>query len=711
MQEFGLRVIFAAALSLAGALATYYWAKSHRATVSAGGPNAVARLVSSSNEVMRRPAQRLIWQTITGNESLFPGEAVRTTSEAEAQIEFLGQETTIRLDPDSVIEIQEHDGGINIDFLKGNLFIQSESANSKITVQSGEEKIAVAKSQIAVAKTAVAGPMDVEVFRGDARVTDKHGKVQAKPVNDGKIKVLRPKPDDVIYIKPDAGELVSFYWEPIDSAYEVALEIGSSRNSLGKVDGLPPARGSVGHLQAPLTMHSPLYFRLVAKSARTDLPVRASSVLRAEVRPKIAPFLLEPPRNAILKPEVDQAQRAKGLKVDFRWTNAGELTDLWIEVARSADLKDMIHSGKASEQLGQVIDVLPDPGRVYWRVSGRLPGTRQMISSPLQSFVIQKLGQEAITRPVLRLPKAQAILGLLEAREKGVELSWNAVKNAVEYEVKLRPLSDVKPSAAEPAVMAQMQTQVVKELAATFRDLPTGTYVWSVSAKDEYDQASPESESRRFKIEGVPVLAWADGHLSTKFIYRTEKPLLRAAWVRGPGQPVSWRVRLGTAREPASDSDWRIVQKPEYQFSLQEPGTYLVEAESLDATGVVLARTQVRTVEVEPAPLLPPPDFASEMGDVIQGGQEGQVDLQWQAVPGASSYQLQVKDEEGKVIHSERTKATRTSIEKVKTGEYEVSVQTVDAAGRLGPESPAKALHVPEYSDVPAPKLKTINVK
>lgn len=693
MREIWLRIVIAALISASGIFATHVWSHSQRVVLSPSGPEPVARISTSVNDVQRRPAQRLIWQSILRNQELYPGEAVRTASNAEARIEFIGQGTVIQLDPDTVIEIEKNSSGINLDFLKGNIFIRSSGKDDKITLQSGEQKIEVANSDVVLSKSDAKSRMEVEVVRGDVKILDRNN--NARPVMESpKLKILHPSPGEAYYVAPGTSERVLVEWAPVDSSYLVGFEIGESRDQLVPVVLEAPVSGSQGRALIPMDIGK-RYLKLVAKSPRSELPTLASSLVRADVRAKLPPQLLEPTPNSSFLPTSEKKD------VLFSWTNPGRLNDIYLEVARSPDLRVGIYSKKMNEDLTHSLIVQGEPGLVYWRVSGRLPGTTQMVSSPIQHFHYGKKAPDPLLAPVLRWPENQKVVGLLESREEGIRLKWEPVLGAKAYDLTL----------IEEGSDGRTFRREIPGNETVVRKLKPASYRWSVVARDDLGQISPESEIRKFMIDGVPILQWADGKTEDKFIYKTMKPFMRVAWERGPGRPVQWRVRVFTDRQPASENDWKSLRFTQLDTPLAEPGLYKVEAESLDENGTVLARSAVRTVEVEQAPPLPPPEFSESMPEEIHASDSGSVEISWRPVAEARQYMASLVDKDGKIVRSVKVGSTKAEFKELKTGEYKVVLQTIDVMGREGAPGLGRVLHVPEYSSVRAPALKKVNVK
>ncbi|MCB0357263.1 MAG: hypothetical protein KDD40_09665, partial [Bdellovibrionales bacterium] len=102
------RLVIAFTVSSACYVGTVYWYKQNsNFTFQRSKTKPIARLQSHTNEVQRKPIARVIWEDISKNETLFVGETIRTSANAEATISFLGTNTLIELEPDSMIALEE----------------------------------------------------------------------------------------------------------------------------------------------------------------------------------------------------------------------------------------------------------------------------------------------------------------------------------------------------------------------------------------------------------------------------------------------------------------------------------------------------------------------------------------------------------------------------------------------------------------------------
>lgn len=620
MSDVWLRIFIAALFSVLGMIMTYGIShRYHSHFVEVDKPSPVARIVSSQNEILRRPAQRLIWQRALSQQELYPGEALRTASDAEAEIEFLGRDATVQLDPDTVIEIDENDGEMNLDFLKGNLLIRSNDAKKKITLKSGDQKIALGKSIVSVSKSKTKNSLDLDVLKGQIQILNKGTKTQ--PIFQPKLKMISPTANGVVFLSGKKGEIVAFRCEGVGTDYQIKLLQGPARNRLQENMNITPVKNSCGVVVRDLSVGRQ-YFQLQAESKNKKNVKLLSSVFRVDFRSKQPPVPVEPVQNSM----VSLQRLANG--IDFRWANPGELSELIFEVASDKNLK---HSMKKERFYGKKLShsiILKDlTGAVYWRVSGKLP-SGEFISSPVQKLNISNQVAQILNSPLLKAPLHLTNVDFDQQKEKPLTLVWTPVKGAAIYEVTISEDLEDSSQERDPWVW----TQDVEMTKLILRPLAMGTYSWSVVAKKSDGARSRTSATWKFKVAPQP-------------------------------------------RIPAA---------------------------------------------IQPPPLLPAPEFHPSTGPQIVASDEGTVEVRWLPVLKAQQYVLSIKsdsmgngvggDSDANASQSMRFSSTSARLTGLKTGNYLVIMQSVDAGGRVGPEGMPRRLSVPEYSKVPAPVLKSIDI-
>jgi len=336
------RVLFALSLSLTGFALTFTWynfTEKNDSTTSSAKP--VARLVSILNDVQKKMNQKIIWQSEKENEILRLGEAIRTSPDSEARIVFYNSQTAIDLEPDSAIVLNEHNGGVSLNFIKGNILIKSDESlalsennaktETKITLKHGNQDVDLKNSKIAIGKN-TSGDLDVQVMSGAAN------QLSALNNNDG-LQVFRPLPGENIYISPSQKDPIVFNWKPLPNTYKVTLYSGDKRSSMTQVTDAF-ASGETGEIKL-LIQNNKLsfgknYFQLVSETIDDSIKKIESSVFRVQIFAKIPPQLLSPTPNQLF------ALTKKTQSLHFIWSNISNFSKSIIEIATTPDLKKPI---------------------------------------------------------------------------------------------------------------------------------------------------------------------------------------------------------------------------------------------------------------------------------------------------------------------------------------------------------------------------------
>lgn len=675
----------------------------------------IARMVNSINQVQRRPARKLLWHPVSDNETLFVGEAIRTSVNSEAIIQFLNSDTRIELEPDSAIILEESAGEIALNFLQGNLFVRSsgEAGEAQVRVRTGDRDIALNNSDLNLSRDSASGELDLQVLRGTAQVKSESGETLTLDINQSltgrMIQVLSPEADATLYVDPQRRERVSFNWEPLPESFTVTLEAGPTRNSMRPVPGAV-ASGDQGELHAVLNPGR-INYRLVARRELVQEPGAEadstqelrSATLRAQVVAKTPPVLLEPEREQNITRPVNEPQ------VRFVWTNPAQFTKTVFEISPREDFEGAFQ--RPLEGQSDLRLEVRNNGTYYWRVAGILPGTNELVYSNASQFNMRL--RDEVPSPNLLSPNDKERRPYDRFLDSGLLLTWSTVRDASSYQVVVSKLSP-PPRDAEDRTPAS--TEVVKEVTELpeyrIRDLEPGRYTWTVSSINKDGRASMPEETRTFDLVALPVIPWAEGNpLEKDHYYITLRPTVDLFWETGVPGVSRWRVRIDELDSGLSElSPNFLVSQPRARAPLDHEGTYLAEVEGLNAQNEVIARSQSQTVRVVSAPLLPAPRFASDLPLEIEANNAGNARISWDPVDGAEKYVLSIisPDENEREIQFESQVAPLRGL---MPGEYRVRLKSVDEHGRKGPESEERVLRVPATSDAPAPSLRGFKVQ
>lgn len=717
------RLALAAALSAAGFIATFTW---YNATDTFGAGSSkskpIARMVTTKNEVQRKLIQKLIWQPVNENEILHIGEAIRTAAGSEASIEFLGTSTRIDLDPDSAIILEESAGKIALNFLQGNLFVRGGESTASdgttpggtsgaqaaqaITLVSGDKKIAIGgagtnKSEISLGKSK-SGELDLQVLKGEAQIQTGDKTVtleQGKALGQKTFKLLKPSSDEAIYIESGKSNLVTFKWAPLDASYVVTLEAGPTRNAMKLISDASgnPATGAgpAGELSAPVKLGR-LFYRLVARSTVASQPEMSTLIYKNDVVAIVPPMPLDPEKDKKVVVNFESPQ------VRFAWSNPSSFEKVVFEIYKDAQLKQKMFSKVLSEKNELSLDIKSN-GMFYWRVGGQLKNRGELVYSELQMFQTDVF--KGLPTPKLDRPLAQEKLSAPASGEMKVALTWQPIAGATSYKVSLQKQSLVPDTVSSEKVQV-LESEIPQ---VETEGLRAGSYSWSVQALDDTGRSSLASEKRTFEIVDLPLIEWAKDFQNSP--YFSLKPTAQLKWLAPPVGIRSYRVRV-TSSDAAGEPMNLFTQNLNLQVEVPTDGDYTAEVEALNAANQVIARSVAQKLTVEPAPLLPAPQFVSSLPLVLTASNSGRASLNWQKIDGAQKYVVILRSKD-QAAPSRELAFTNASAELVNLmpGEYEVALKAIDQHGRVGPVGEARTLTVPQTSGVKAPKLKGVKVK
>lgn len=346
------RLLIAFTVSCACYFGTWFWYQKGK-TASADNSNSkpIARLQSHINEVQRKPIARVIWENISKNETLFVGETIRTSANSEATISFLGTNTMIELEPDSMIALEEGQGSFALNFLKGNMFLRKKEGDvvtgeeqKELVVKVGNNKVNLSNAEVSLSKRGK-GPVDLQVFSGQAKVDNQGKTVTLDKSTIGKLKedsiekdkvlieIISPQANSEMYSEPSQLKNVTFTWKPIDDNYEMKLRWGHNRKSFNKqvTTSVAAKDGKITQSVRP----GKLYWQLEAIPKDPNQASVKSPIYKNKIIPKKGTILLEPKNQEKLPLEKDDL-------VPFSWTHQMELVEPTLQISEDPQFKKVI---------------------------------------------------------------------------------------------------------------------------------------------------------------------------------------------------------------------------------------------------------------------------------------------------------------------------------------------------------------------------------
>lgn len=663
----------------------------------------VARLETAVNEVQRKPKQRVIWETITKNEDLFSGEAVRTSPLAEAQLTFENG-TKIHLDPDSLIVLEQNENGISLDFLQGNLFVQGGAANDDMTLKTGNGDIKMNAADLSLSK-AQNGNVSLEVHRGEAELNRGATKTaltkeKTTQLSDtglsaiDRVDILSPLAGETVYLNLTKGEKLTLNWKPLSAGYQMQVEYGPTRQGMRRLDSVH-ALGSDGRITLP-TKPGSWNVRLVASSVDPKLPLKISAVIPLKVEAKSPPALVEPRENFTVRKSEPTASTS------FKWLSRHKFESQVIEIAGDPLFKNVKSRDALAGDTSQH-SVALDDGVYYWRVTGflRINGKADALASAKASFKV--ISNWQAKPPELKFPTAEQHLSFLDTQRAGVTLKWNSPDGADRYKINVQR--------KDKNEWKDTLNEVTETNSYHLVDLKPGIYQWKVATVDRQEKNPTFSNPATFIISEIPKVEWMESTPTSEYQFHSPAPSLKAQWKPNSSRQSSYRYRLAAEGRSIDSAPWASTKQNMFEATVAAEGAYVVQVEALDDSGKSIAQSDLKTFIVKRLPLLPAPAWSVNTPPVFKSDSKGNLNVSWQPVDGAQNYLMVLEDLEGKVVEQKEVSRGLASLKRLKPGAYQVHLRSIDGYKRPGDEGPKRKIEVPSTSDIRAPKFKAMKVK
>ncbi len=509
------RLLLAAIISSTVFAVTWFWYYStEKIANDHGSEKPLAYVEKTLDDIQRRPAARLLWQSISNGEPLFNGEAIRTSDRGEVRIQFSNSERYLDLEPDSLIVIKKSQGEIALDLMEGSLFVNAQStgageqegAASSLILNSATGKVNLTGSSAALTKSS-GSQVDVQVLEGKASITDKDGKSQVLTSGSiGKIgsngvhfdkkqlEIITPLPQKILYRDADDNKPISFHWKGFPPNANVVLLLGKNRKEMHEVTHSGKENAEQMAAAVPFGKY---FWKLVAHDARGQV-VGESPIYRGEMQTRYAPTTIAPVANALIPIPETSAD------LTFRWQRDDQTQEVTLEVWSDEAQKNSVTVKKIKDDDNLTLTALKE-GTYYWRISAQLVDTEKPVVGKLQKVTLKSQARIESERKAARppvvlnwsIPESQQTQYYIDKPMMG--LSWNAsdTKEVAQYRVKIHEENDTSALAKMVEVKGNsLQAPVAR----------SGRYIASIEALDKEGEVLGSSQEKTISVSPLPLL-------------------------------------------------------------------------------------------------------------------------------------------------------------------------------------------------------------
>lgn len=573
------RLAIAACLSLACAGGTLLWYYGTEKRIAGNGESPLAQVSKVGDEVLRRPATRLLWQQVNTGDNLYNGETIRTSARGELRIQF-EDGRYIDLEPDSLIVLQKSKGDISLDLMEGSLFVNAQSeqgapAAGGLVLNSKNGKVDLTGASASLSKGS-GDRVDLKVLEGKATLRGADGK--EKEIQSGAtigangvqassaLTILSPVAGSPYYIDPDQEKPVLFKWRGYPATWTVSVMAGPTRKEMKEIGATANAGETEVRAKLPL---GKFWWKLVAKDPATGQTAAESPAARVDLQGRYAPTVIQPVADAEIT--IDRSP----FDMVFKWQKSEDSGRVQLEVGADPQLKNLLVNRSFTKEDTLTLPALKE-GEYYWRMSAYYEGSDRPVIGKVQKFRLQKQAEvkKDPVQIVWNLPQEK--LSQVFVQNPQLDLSWepkNRLEDIAGYRVKLETEGEV---GGQPVAVEAKQPLVKAPVPKA------GRYIASVEAYDKDGRVIGTSEPLKLAASELPLLSSpvlqpAEGVLQSGFDGRTQ-----LSWQGVDGAKEYWLT--------VTDKSGKELARKKYDATTASlknlmPGEYSVKVDAVDAYG------------------------------------------------------------------------------------------------------------------------------
>jgi hypothetical protein len=730
MKPVTKRVLFASLVSISGIAALSIWYFRGFTHDPAQGINgqALGYLTSGNEGIERKPAERIVWRTLAQAEEVFVGDAVRTSSKSQGSVYLQATGTTLNLEPDSLIVLEENKDSFSIGLIEGGLSVKQDAQGTpppkenvfekfKKAVKKESASAVIAAPVIKAGKATVAldenKPADlnltmdaqnsevaISVNKGNIAVIQENKKIEVKEGTVGEIKKdgidatgfiqpLTPRPGGKINIGPKGDRLIEFSWQPHQQQYPVRLRTGVKRESLSVI--ATAQNSSDTSLNTVLPAGS-FFWQLVVLDPAGGRELTRSPIFRNEALAITAPTLVTP-----LEQE-KFVSRNGAHDIPFSWTVSPLFDELSLIIARDGEFKQIIHESSVIQK-STLLHRIAEEGNYYCRLKARVSGSGEIILSQTRSFAVRKLRELSPPKPQKPQPEQQFMA--YQFKKAGLLLEWQASEGAGSYQIEL--LKDgVAVKSADAVEVTEFKLGKVE----------AGSYKWRVRAAGPDQTMSGWSPYQTFKVIDLQTVAWQENQ--EVYSYDTAGPEFSLSWRMPPLAVNKWRVFY---RLKAGYGGEKPLVKEAVTTTLRIPvavdGNYECWVRGYDDKNNLSAESSKLVLTVQPIDELAPPALKAGDKKELIAARDGSIEVSWQGVAQAIGYLVTLVPEAPGKAGAFKKRVSRNSIafKSLYPGRYTLKLATINKRNKVGAAGAPVSIVVKEETEVIKPKIKTINIR
>jgi len=695
-----MKYLIAFIISVAGVSSSYYFLKpQYQLPTNNEKKDAVAKIsYTTDSGVQKMPAGQAFWVDVSNGAELYVGDSIRTNDNTSANINFIGSETKLNIQPETRFVVEKKGNKFIVGDIEGNLFVENAKAMSDVQIKAGGRTIDVSegKAQINVSGGEVdlalkGGKVTTKVNGQEQMLSGKQsGKLTDSGFKEKKVKFLNviPRFDQILYYDQEKKDL-TFTWDKVKGNYNYSILVGKNQKQLHPLSKEEILKSSNSSIKAKVNRGT-FYWKIVGRDKSDPNIIVYSDVFKFSLKNLYRPLTNLPKKNEVVKFKKDQKTKI----VRFNWKSASPIENSFIEIASDSKFKNVLFSDETSNKAYSV-DMAE--GIYFWRVTVNYKGSKKYIKTESEQFSVKYFN--STFPPALILPRSEETILLSEKQKKtDVQLNWKRVDVAKKYRISLVTKSGKKP------IIVDKDIETPNLL---LTNLHPGKYQWKVASIDDQGQVSSFSKTRSFSVSRPQQIEWLNKSFNFEYI---KKPEVKLGWSKTKGAK-KWRIEYAP-NQSFKNSISEVIEGSAVKLPIRLDGVYYIKVKALNDDDKVIAKSSIISIKVKEKPLPFIPKFRKDVPQRIIASTAGKVKLAFKPLSNIEDRVIiRITDQNGEVIRLHRMRSVQEILKGLMPGKYFISAQVEDKYERRSLPSTSKELEVPEYSYVLAPKVDNIVIK
>lgn len=374
-------------------------------------------------------------------------------------------------------------------------------------------------------------------------------------------------------------------------------------------------------------------------------------------------------------------------KVEFRWLSFNQFSQSHIEVATDKNFENMVIFKDVKNINSLVSDINLEERKYYWRIRSNTEDDSEEIVSKISEFDVKYYS--GLKAPELVYPENHSVY--LDTKDLQVNLSWEHVSGAKEYEVQISGKSNF------------YKKLKLKENILLLENLLPGVYEWKVWALDDKNNSSQASIGRSFIIQKVNKIKLAQ--FDEKLYFDPDGIYLNMNWEKKEEDYFEVKVLNKTQeifKQNSISANIKITMRNLGQYSLQITGY---------KNDKIISQSDIKDFQIIEYPLLISPKWDEKTKAQTQTDGFGSIELGFSEVANSFGYLVEVRDLSSRIIRVEQTSTNKTHIKNLLPGDYLIFVRSVDKFNRKSELADGLNINVPNTSGLSKPTLNKVRVR